>query len=164
MPDRYLARAPSDSATPPNPLISAGLTVAVPVVVVLVGWGLLNTIALDNSTGHAVSYSGVRSAITQVLEKDLAADRLQDLLTDLPDHPLKPVAKPVDESSKQGADAKTGAGAKDAGNGQDDAKAREEAKAREAKAQADAKAKAEEAFTPRCNSGSSSRSMVGRAP
>jgi hypothetical protein len=78
MPDRYLARAQSDSDTPPNPLISAGLTIAVPLVVGIVGWALLNTIALDNSTGHAVSYSGVRSAITQALEKDLAADRLQD--------------------------------------------------------------------------------------
>ena len=155
MTDRYLTRAAAATDDlPPNPLIPAALIAAVPVVVVLIGRALFTTIAIDNSTGRAVSYGAVRTAITQVLDKDLAADRVQEVLTDLPDAPPKPVEKPSEDPAQVGAKVKADAEAKPDGNAEGDAKAQAEAKAaaeakaKAARAQADAKAR-EEAPTKR---------------
>jgi hypothetical protein len=86
MPDRYLSRTPASAANAaPDPLYAAVLVVGVLLAIVIIGRALLTTIAIDNSTGYGISYNGVRAAITQVLDKDLAADRIQEVLTDLPD-------------------------------------------------------------------------------
>src|SRR5262249_10542011 len=75
MASQYLTRAADAAPAPgtppeaPDPQIAAVLTVATPILAVLIGWGLLNAIAIGNSTSYSISYTGVRAAITQALDK-----------------------------------------------------------------------------------------------
>ena len=87
MPHKYLprARAGADVDKGFHPWAAALLTVLLPLAIGLLGYTLLMTVAIDNSTGYAVSFNGVRTAIAQMLEKDLATDRVQDVLTELRD-------------------------------------------------------------------------------
>ena len=96
MADLYLSRA--SAAAAPSPLISVIVALAVPVIVVFIGRTLITTVSVD-STSYAVSYSSVRTAITQVLDKELTADRIQEVLAELRD-PTPGVGKDAQDKRK----------------------------------------------------------------
>jgi len=84
----YLKRAESkDLAWLRHPWFAGALTIAAPAFAIITGLMLLDALRLDadSKVYSASSHALVAKAVTQVLDRDLAAERIQELLTRMPD-------------------------------------------------------------------------------
>ncbi len=101
--DLFLERAkPIDSEKkpePPSPWLGIVLTVGAPVAAIVVGYYLLLAINIgkDSAAYSTPRYAAVRSAVTQALDRDLAAARLEEILAKTEDP--SPYVAPAKEAA-----------------------------------------------------------------